>query len=374
MVFAVALIAASINAWPIYQMLIASKSRQTVSQYAPETHKQKQGTPTMGGLIVAVGFLAGALPAMIASTFGKLGTNSPKSLAIIGLFAGFAAIGFIDDFVVPRYMTGKRGLGWKQKILMQLVVAGLCSWVLCDGFTSVMAAAVFLILFFSNAYNFSDGLDSLASLLLLALGAGLLLIAHMLGAVNLEPVLVALLGAILPFLYLNKPRAKVFMGYVGSLPIGAIVGVSVAAIAFPNDFDYLYTRPMISTLDLPPAYYRPELGFLAYFGLFVISGMMIVELVPVPLQILSVKLRKKRLFSFTPIHHAFERKGWTETKVVGAFFGCQLAMTLIAIALIHSSPKSDFIIRTSLNQGKPGVRWHEAQKPDIDLPFTGAKP
>jgi len=355
---------------PIYRVLIAMKSRQTVSQYAPEAHQKKQGTPTMGGLIVAIGFLIGSLGFVLASSSSTQGTNSLRSLGIIGLFVGFTVIGFIDDFVVPR-LSKKRGLEWKEKIVMQFAVAGGCAWIMCGEFSATMLAVVFFILFFSNAYNFSDGLDALAALLLIGLGGGLLFIAHARDAVNLEPILAALLGASLPFLYLNKPKAKIFMGDVGSLPIGAVLGLAVSALAFPNDFDFLYARPVIATLGLQPAYYRPQPEWLLYVALFAISGMMIVELVPVPLQILSVKLRKKRLFSFTPIHHAFERKGWPERKVVGVFCGCQLALTLIAIAVISASHTPSIVIRTLENKDQPGVRWHIEPTLDANVPAMG---
>src|SRR5437016_13518222 len=96
--FWIAFGSSAVLAWPVYRMLLALKSRQTVSQYAPEGHQAKQGTPTMGGLMMLPGFLA----AMIFTPLGPM-------VAASVLFLGFAAIGFADDFIVPR-MTGKRGL------------------------------------------------------------------------------------------------------------------------------------------------------------------------------------------------------------------------------------------------------------------------
>jgi phospho-N-acetylmuramoyl-pentapeptide-transferase len=212
--FWIALVAAAVAAKPVHSLLLAMKSRQTVSQYAPEGHQKKQGTPTMGGLIICIGFLVAVGYFWLAGSpdLVEWATRPHPMLVALVLFAGFTLIGFVDDFVVPRMVAGKRGLGWKQKIIMELVVAALASgllfnWYLGFGFW----LAIFLILFFSNAYNFSDGLDGLAGTLLIALGFGLLSLAwHGLLGVDVGILIGALLGAIIPFLYLNAPPAKVF--------------------------------------------------------------------------------------------------------------------------------------------------------------------
>ncbi len=353
LVFSVAFLAAAVNAWPIYRLLIALKSRQNVSSYAPEAHQLKQGTPTMGGLIIAIGFLTGAFAYGLVFTSGR-------SLAISLLFIGFAIIGFVDDFVVPRMIAGKRGLGWKQKISMQLVVALGCAWWLIGDFSGATFATVFLILFFSNAYNFADGLDALAGSLLLVLGGGLAAISNIRHADHLTPFFWALLGSVLPFLYLNKPKAKLFMGDVGSLPVGAVLGIAVSVLLFPNDFDFLYAA--IPSMGVSGSnlstYMRPIPEWQVCAGLLVISGMMFVELIPVPLQILSVKVRKKKLFSFTPIHHAYERRGWPELKVVLVFVAWQCAMSVIAVALISDAPVQDAVFRDIHEKENPNLKWH----------------
>jgi len=329
------LLTAAIAAYPIFRLLLAMKSRQTVSQFAPEGHQKKQGTPTMGGLIVAFGFLASCVLGMI---FRPEPSFTPPhaigisltsfDFAIPILFFGFALVGFIDDFVVPRMFVGKRGLGWKQKILMQLVVASGCAFMMCPDDLFTCGVTVFLILFFSNAYNFSDGLDALAGLLLIGFAGVLVVLSpFMAGAMW------GLLGAIIPFLYYNRPRARVFMGDVGSLPIGAILGASVATALLPPIWK-LASASFAVVSNNENIYLPQKLApWWTCLALLVASGMMIVELVPVPLQILSVKLRKKKLFSFTPIHHAFERKGWPERKVVLVFAACQLAMSMIALGI-----------------------------------------
>ena len=364
--FTIAFLASAINAIPIYKALIALKSQQTVSQYAPEGHQKKQGTPTMGGLIVAIGFVMSALGFTLGNPDVQQHRDALRAVAVVGLFVGFSFIGFVDDYIVPRYVQGKRGLGWKQKITMQFVIAAACGYVLCGSIDSTFFLLVFLVLFFSNAYNFSDGLDTLASLLLIGFGGGLWIFAHMRDATTLEPILAALLGACLPFLYLNRPPAKIFMGDVGSLPIGAVLGVAVTVLVKQNDFDFMFEHPVITGFGIDSYYYRPDCGLLMILGLVIISGMMIVELVPVPLQILSVKLRKKKLFSFTPIHHAFERKGWPEQKVVRVFFACQIAMTALAIAFADNSSTAIVIPINNSNKTLHGIKWHSP----TDKPFT----
>lgn len=277
--FWIALVTSGLAAYPVYRMLIRFNSRQTVSEFAPETHQKKQGTPTMGGLIIIMGLIVAVAL-----------TDDVFRLSLLTVAVGMAAIGFIDDWIVPRRWPGKRGLGWKQKLAMQVVVA-VAAAVWCpvtERDSWQIGLLSFAILFGANAYNFLDGLDGLAGSigLILALGFGGLMALGASGAIA---------GALLPFLVLNAPPAKVFMGDVGSLPVGGMLGVLgyAVAIAHPGSMG---------------------LGILACLSLVLIA-----ELVPVPLQILWVKVFKKRLFPYTPIHHAFEKAGWPESRVVWIF-------------------------------------------------------
>ncbi len=282
-------------------------SRQTVSEFVPE-HAAKQGTPTMGGLIVAFGMLVGLL-----FFIAHGGPYAAQLLPYLVLLVGFAAIGFVDDFVIPRVMKGKRGLGWKQKFALQILfVAG--AMMLYPGVTwQIGLVAGFSILFFANAYNFTDGMDGMAG------GVGIFLLIG-LAALNKghlesgpdEVLLVAVLAiaGLIPFLWLNAPPAKIFMGDVGSLPIGAWIGLIVYRLT---------TAPKLGPLAIPP------------LALALISVVMVLELVPVPIQIASVKLFKRKVFSFTPIHHAFQKKGIPETRVAWGFILAQLVLSLAAI-------------------------------------------
>lgn len=261
----------------------------------------------MGGIIMLVGLLAALSVDVQNKNFQAAGL-----LVIL-----FGLVGFIDDYVVPKMMAGKRGLGWKQKLILEIV--GACAALWLSGITDPMQMGIglFLILFFSNAYNFADGLDGLAGGLGAMLAAGLALIAWKCDLADLYIILAVLGGTFIPFLALNKPPAKVFMGDVGALPIGAVLGWAVMI---------LFQRGQESAEPWP-----------LWTALIVLSVVMIFELVPVPLQIASAKLRKgKRLFPFkTPIHHGFQSSGMPEQRVVFLFYAVQAVCVAVAWALFE---------------------------------------
>jgi phospho-N-acetylmuramoyl-pentapeptide-transferase len=293
----VALAVAALVANPVYRWLLAAKSRQNVSQHLPE-HAAKQGTPTMGGIIVLVGGAAG----MIAAG---------ASWSALVLLFGFAVVGFVDDFVVPRRSPGSRGLSWIPKLAFQAAVAAIAA-VMTTSDPIWIGIIGFLVLFFANAYNFADGMDGMAGGLLAIVALGLAAIAHFHGAASqVWPVILPLAVAAIPFLFLNSPPAKVFMGDVGALPIGAVIGWCIAQTAMQA---------------------QPSGASLAPLG--VLSLVLFAELVPVPLQIGWVKLTGKRMFSFkTPIHHGFQAAGWPETKIVALFLLVQAGLVVLAVAV-----------------------------------------
>lgn len=331
-VFWISLGASALLSFPIYVLLIKLKSRQTVSQYAPEGHQIKQGTPTMGGLIALAGILAGLgyFAAFRAGDGSEMDGHHGAFRAsnvwmIVGLTLAFAAIGFIDDFVVPRLLKGKRGLGWKQKIVMQFLAGAFVLPALDVPFTPTnFAIAIFVVLFFSNAYNFADGLDGLAASLGILLFVGLGILGVFLASELPIFVSLAAVAGLIVFLFLNAPPAKVFMGDVGSLPIGALLGFEVLDILLRTG---IWQASDSVTMGSSLNYSNVALALL------ILSFMMIVELVPVPLQILSVKLRKKKLFPYTPIHHAFEKAGWPESRVVWIFALVQFLCVAAALSI-----------------------------------------
>ncbi len=320
--FWISFVAAALAAMPILSALRAMKSRQTVSEFAPATHQVKQGTPTMGGLIVIVGMLAGIAAFWISPSFTFssriTGLEWRILLSAVLLILFFGAIGFVDDYVVPRLVKGKRGLGWKQKILMQVAAAILGVLPLQLGPVAT-CVAVFAVLFCSNAYNFADGLDGLAAGIGLAYCGGLVLMGLLSYEFGVVTIALAVAGGLAVFLFLNAHPAKVFMGDVGSLPIGAVFGLA----------SFL----MVAS-DRGTALVFMEEGWnLGWPVPIALNLMLAAELIPVPIQVLSVKLRGKRVFPCTPIHHAFERAGWPETRVVAAFSLVQLLASALAFTL-----------------------------------------
>lgn len=336
-VFWVALVVSAILAYPIWRLLIKLKSQQNVSAHL-ESHQVKQGTPTMGGFIIVAGALAAYL--FLATKPMVFGSSANLGLAALVLLVGFCSIGFIDDFVAPRYLGMRRGLGWKHKIVMQVAVAAAGAF-LANGWqwAPSVGLGIFLILFFSNAYNFADGLDGLAGTLLIGLAGGLAALAwHSVSGASLTLLVAPLFAAVIPFLFLNAPPAKVFMGDAGSLPIGAILGLVVSQLIWTPTVDSayaLYPYPNLAAV-WPQVRFGPEglLNLPMVAAVLIASLMMVAELVPVPLQILSVKVLKRRFFKFkTPIHHAFEDLGWKETRITASFALAQLLLSVLALGI-----------------------------------------
>ncbi len=295
-VFLISLLTTAITSPFIMRLLISLKSRQTIHKDAPETHQLKAGTPTMGGLMVLLGTAAGLIIV--------------QSWATLTLLVGFGLIGFTDDYIVPRMMSGKRGLGWMPKLAMQVLFGIAALWQL-NLAPWALGTGLFFILFFTNAYNFADGLDGLAGLLGIFMALTIFMI-------HPSSVPLALLGGLIVFLFYNAPPAKVFMGDVGALAIGAVFGLLFMQATLPNSgsfLEYILSR--------------------RFWIMAIWSLVMIAELLPVPLQIFSVKVFKKKLFPYTPIHHAFEKAGWPETRVTFMFTMVQAACGIIAVLMMQ---------------------------------------
>lgn len=295
----------------IVAQLRAMKQKQVISQHLGESHQAKAGTPNMGGLIV--------LLAVVVACLVDLQNPGMEAEAGLVLALGFGLVGFLDDFVVPRMKKGSRGINWMPKLALQVGVGVFGP--LIAGYRDPISLGIllFFILFYCNAYNFSDGLDALAGSLGLLLAATLAVASVWAGQSPLIPL--ALCAGLAVFLYWNKPKAKVFMGDTGSLPIGALLAFS----------GFMVSHPPTAELSLV-SLFNPAFGAFA-----VLSLVMIAELVPVPLQILWVKVFKKRLFPMTPIHHAFEKAGWPERWIVVLFAWVQLGVALVSLGLYRGA-------------------------------------
>ncbi len=291
---------AGISTYPVLWLLRVIKSETQVSPYAPVEHQKKEGTLIMGGLISLIGVIGGIV------YFLPDFQNFKYLFLLIG---GFAFIGFLDDYLVPKVLK-KRGIGWKEKLLMQFLAVSLCAFFLYGfefQYRLEILFFVFLIVMFANAVNFTDGLDGLGASVLIFSLLPFVLYFYLKSDAN-SIIGVIMIGSVTPFLVFNSPPAKVFMGDVGSLFLGAMYGF------------LFFNSPWDSSL-FP----------------WLTSFIFLIELVPVPIQIAWVKLFKKRLFPATPIHHAFEVRGVGESKIVWNFVLLQAILSLLACTIVWES-------------------------------------
>jgi phospho-N-acetylmuramoyl-pentapeptide-transferase len=296
--------------------------RSKVREYTPESHQAKNYTPTMGGLfILLTSFITIFL-------WGNL--ERPEIWIFLLCLAGFGLIGLWDDLKKIWY---RKGISERNKFCGQLIVSFIvvCLWIwlvnpptiVCVPFFKTINPdlglflipwAIFILIGASNAVNLTDGLDGLAigSLLLnfatfsvIAYVAGHYAFAHYLHIPFTQTAEIAvigstLVGASLGFLWYNTYPAQIFMGDVGSLALGA--GLALMALMT-----------------------RQELLLVLSGGLFV------VETLSVMAQVLSFKLRGKRVFKMAPIHHHFELMGWPEAKITIRFGIISVILCLVAL-------------------------------------------
>lgn len=284
------------------------KIGQTTREEGPNWHAVKTGTPTMGGTV----FILAGLVTLIISALALRLFDGKVSMMLATLFL-FGGIGFIDDFI-SIFRRQNEGLKPKQKFLTQLIFSGIVVLIgavmrvsisIPFGFfqmTQIILIAVFAFIWitgFSNAVNLTDGLDGLA--------AGLNVIAYSVyfgiairqKETSIALVCLVVVGALLGFLIYNVKPAKIFMGDVGSLALGA--GLAVLSLLLNNPW-----------------------------GLILVGIVFVVETLSVMLQVASFKLTGKRIFKMSPIHHHFEMSGWSEQKVVAVFWTVGMLAGLIA--------------------------------------------
>ncbi|TWT07436.1 phospho-N-acetylmuramoyl-pentapeptide-transferase [Planococcus sp. CPCC 101016] len=299
---------------PIFiPLLKRMKFGQSIREEGPESHMKKTGTPTMGGLVFLISII---ITVLLVAWFADL-LNAKVLILLLVLF-GYGLIGFLDDFIK---VVLKRNLGLTslQKLLAQIVIAVISFLVLNSvdfetgvniPFTDISIELswlyVFFIVFwlvgFSNAVNLTDGLDGLvagtASIAFAAFGT----LAIYQDEIGIAIFTFSVTGGLLGFLIFNKYPAKVFMGDTGSLALGGALA-------------------MVSIL------LKQELLLLLIGLVFVL------ETASVILQVGSFKLRQKRIFKMSPIHHHFELSGWSEWKVVLVFWSVGLISAAIAVFL-----------------------------------------
>lgn len=293
-------------------MLKRKKIGQRISVFVGETHKKKEGTPTMGGLIFV-------LPTIIA-TIALLLTNkielTPNLIIILFVFISYAFIGFLDDFLSIKKKNNE-GLTTYQKLFLQLIVALIFFYLYMQkgGETALIVTTLgihiemgwfygvfllFILIGASNAVNLTDGLDGLAGGLSAIAFIAFSLISLAVGFEEIGIFSFILTGALMGFLIFNTHPAKIFMGDTGSLALGAVM----AAVA-------ILTHREVTLL--------------------VVASVFVVETLSVILQVLWLRVFKRKLFLMTPIHHHFEKLGWQETDIVKLFWVVGLILTMAGI-------------------------------------------
>ena len=277
----------------------------------PASHLKKQGTPTMGGIIMIVAIIIATVGACIFFSVTNNQELIKRLIPLLIITIAFGMIGFIDDFK-KLVLKNTDGLKPKYKMLGLLIIAVIYVLFLVYGLKMgtetyipiiktyinipiylYIPLAILVILATTNAVNLTDGLDGLA--------AGLSAIAIMVygmiawnsgwlaGYDDIAVFCFILVGGLLGFLVYNGHPAKVFMGDTGSLALGAV----------------LATLAILTHREM---------------SLIVVGGVFVIETLSVILQVASVKIRGKKLFPMTPIHHTFEKLGWSETDIVRLFY------------------------------------------------------
>ncbi|HEY0921758.1 phospho-N-acetylmuramoyl-pentapeptide-transferase [Rheinheimera pacifica] len=303
---------------------------QVVRNDGPQSHFSKKGTPTMGGLLI--------LGSVLLSTLLWADLDNKYVWVVLFVLISFGWIGFVDDYrkVIrkdPKGLIARWKYFWQS--LFAIATAAFLYFtadrpaetaLLVPFLKDVMpqlgllfiALSYFVIVGTSNAVNLTDGLDGLAIVPTIMVASAFAIIAYASGNVNfsgylnipylpyageLVVVCAALVGAGLGFLWFNTYPAQVFMGDVGSLALGAVLGVIAILV-------------------------RQEIV------LFIMGGVFVMETLSVILQVGSYKLRGQRIFRMAPIHHHYELKGWPEPRVIVRFWILSIIFVLVGLATL----------------------------------------
>lgn len=303
---------------------------QPIRADGPESHFAKAGTPTMGGLMI--------LSAVIVSSllWGNLGSVYVWVVVIVTLC--FGAIGFYDDYLKVS-KASHRGFPGRIRLLLEFMIAATACFVIMQvgeaPFSSSLTfpffkdfllnlgwffvpVAAFVIVGAGNAVNLTDGLDGLAIVPVMIAAASFGLIAYLSGNFvfsqylqihfvqgtgELAVICGAIIGAGLGFLWFNAPPAAIFMGDTGSLALGGMIGTTAVA-----------TKHEIV--------------------LAIVGGLFVVEALSVIIQVASYRMTGKRVFRMAPIHHHYEKKGWTESQVVIRFWIISVMLALVGLSTL----------------------------------------
>lgn len=303
---------------------------QPIRADGPQTHFKKAGTPTMGGLMLMTGILGSSL------LWANL--SSIYVWVVLGVSFCFGLVGFYDDYLKVTRQSD-RGFSGRARLAVEFIVAGIAAWIIMtvgqEPFSSSLTFpffksllidlgwffvpfACFVIVGAGNAVNLTDGLDGLAIVPIMIAASSFGVIAYLSGNAifaeylqihfvpgtgELAVILGAVIGAGLGFLWFNAPPAAIFMGDTGSLAMGGLIGaISVAT--------------------------KHEIV------LAIVGGLFVMEALSVFIQVGWFKLTGNRVFLMAPIHHHFEKKGWTESQIVIRFWIVAVILALIGLSTL----------------------------------------
>lgn len=310
----------------IIRWLKKKKLNEHIREDVPKTHNAKEGTPTMGGLLIIL--------SITISTLLWANLTNIYIWIMLGAMMSFGAIGFVDDY---KKLIGKKGLSGKLRLFMEFLLAFGIAFIIYEysGFKAIIEIPFFKTISFSigwlyipfiafiivgtaNAVNLTDGLDGLATFPvmtsaftfgILAYVSGHALIANYLqlqfipGSGELAIICGTIVAAGMGFLWYNTYPAQVFMGDTGSLSLGVSIG----------------TLAVITKNELL---------------LIIVGGVFLMEALSVITQVVSFKLTGKRIFRMAPLHHHFELKGWAEPKIIVRFWIISILLAILALSTL----------------------------------------
>ncbi|WP_187972067.1 phospho-N-acetylmuramoyl-pentapeptide-transferase [Aquibium microcysteis] len=314
----------------INSLRIRQGKGQPIRADGPQTHFKKAGTPTMGGLMIMTG--------IVGSTLLWANLSSVYVWVVLMVTLGFGAIGFYDDYKKVTKQS-HLGISGRTRLGLEFLIAGLASYIIMQNgqapFSSSLTFpfvkdllinlsiffvpfAAFVIVGAGNAVNLTDGLDGLAIVPVMIAASSFGVIAYLSGNAvfadylqihftpgtgELAVVLGAVIGAGLGFLWFNAPPAAIFMGDTGSLALGGLIG----AVAVATKHEIV---------------------------LAIIGGLFVMEALSVIIQVAVFKMTGKRVFLMAPIHHHFEKMGWTESQIVIRFWIIAVILALIGLSTL----------------------------------------
>ena len=314
----------------LIRLLTSYRVGQTVRDNGPQSHLSKAGTPTMGGVLILI--------AIVLSTLLWADLSVPYIWIVLFVTVSFGLIGGVDDYK-KLVLKDPKGLSSRFKLLWQSIFAIITACLLfyiaelpaetslflpfLKNFSLNLGMFYIILTYFvivgsSNAVNLTDGLDGLAIMPTILIAGALGVFAYVSGHIEFANYLAipylpgtgelvifcgAIFGAGLGFLWFNTYPAQIFMGDVGSLSLGAVLGTLAVMV-------------------------RQEVVF------FIMSGIFVMETISVILQVGSYKLRGKRIFKMAPLHHHFELKGWPEPRVIVRFWIITVILVLVGLATL----------------------------------------